>query len=476
MTFIQFLSILRARYRIALAVLILTIGLTVGVSLLLPKQYTAYASVVVDFKPDPVSTMMYAGMPSPGYTATQVDIMQSDRVAQRVVRDLKLADNPEVRQQWLEATQGRGDIVVWLAETFQKKMDVKPSRESNVITVSYKAPDPQFAAGLANAFVRAYLKTTLELRVDPAKQYSSFFDTRSKDAREALERAQTKLSEFQMNKGIVVTDERLDVENSRLSELSSQLVLIQALASESGSRQSQAKGASADRMQEVLGNPVVGSLKADISRAEAKLQEMGARLGDNNPQVVEAKANIAGLRSRMDAEIARVVGGVGVSDTINRQREADVRASLDAQRAKVLQLKAIRDEGAVLTRDVESAQLVYQTVVTRFNQSTLESQTTQSNINVLTEATPPIEPSFPRLLLMTLAATVVGSLLAVGVALVLEMIDRRVRSADDVLVSLGLPVIGFLPRPNSKKLVGRLRPTLMQQRMVGRLAAPGKGV
>lgn len=474
MNIAQFISILRARWWVALLVFVLTVGTALGVSLLLPKQYTAVASIVVDFKPDPVSAMMYAGMASPAMIATQVDVIRSERVARRVVRNLRLNENPQVRQQWLESTEGEGDIESWLVDLLQKQMDVQPSRESSVITVSYKAPDPQFAAALANAFVQAYLQTTLELRVDPAKQYSTFFDNRAKEAREALEKAQTKLSAFQKDKGIIATDERLDVENARLNELSSQAVMLQALASEAGSRQMAARGASADKMQEVLGNPLVSGLTADLLRAEARLQELSARLGDNHPQVVEAKANIASLRAKVDSETRRVTGGVSVSNTIARQREADVRAALEAQRAKVLRLKAVRDEGAVLQRDVESAQRAFEMVVQRLSQSTLESQTTQSNINLLTSATPPLDPSSPRILLNTALAIVLGALLAVGLALLLEVMDRRIRGVADVSQALGLPVIGVMPTPDARRLVGWKKPSLAQQRVVGRLAAPAK--
>ncbi len=474
MTFGQFLAILRARFWSALLVFAVTVGTTVGVSLLLPKKYTATATVVMDLKPDPVTAAMYGGMASPAMMATQVDVLQSDRVAQRVVRNLKLTENPQVRAQWMEDAEGKGSIEQWLGQTFQKSMDVKPSRESSVIAVSYKAADPNFAAALANAFVQAYLDTTLELRVDPAKQYSSFFDTRAKEARETLEHAQSKLSAFQKEKSIIATDERLDVENSRLNELSSQLVALQALASESGSRQVQALGASADKLQEVLNNPLVAGLKADLSRAEARLQELESRFGDAHPQVQEAKANIAAVRSKVEAETRRVTGGVGVTNTINRQRETEVRASLEAQRSKVLRLKAVRDEGAVLVRDVESAQRAYDTVVARFNQSALESQNTQSNANVLTPASPPLEPSSPKVLLNIALSIFVGTLLAVGTALLRELMDRRVRSPQDVADAMGIAVIGVLPKAAGRRLIGPNRPTLTQRRMVARLSAPSK--
>jgi chain length determinant protein EpsF len=470
MNFSQFLAILKARWLVALSVLVLAVVSALGVSLLVPKQYTASASVVVDMKPDPIAAMMYQGMMTPAYMQTQVDVMESDRVAQRVVKNLRLAENPKVRAQWQESTGGRGSIEAWLSETFKQSMNVKPSRESNVINVSYRSPDPRFAAALANAFVQAYLDTTLELRVDPAKQYSSFFDVRAKALRDNLEKAQTRLSDFQRDKGIIATDERYDVENFRLNELSSQLVAVQAASAEAQSRQANA----GSNMQEVLNNPMVASLKLDLSRAEARLKELSQRLGDNNPQVVEAKANISELRARMDSEIQRVVGGTGITSSVNKQREAQIRAEMEAQRQKVLKMKQLRDEGSVLVRDVENAQRAYDAVLQRFNQTSLESETTQSNVYALTQATPPTEPSSPKVVLNTLLGFVVGTLLGLGAALALEMMDRRVRVGEDVLASLGLPLLGTLPKPTAKRATGNRLP-MMQQRLLTSSAGHTRG-
>jgi polysaccharide biosynthesis transport protein len=470
MTFGQFLAALRARWLAALAALVLIVGATAVASLVWPKRYSASASVVIDIKPDPVTVLLYPGLGSPQYMATQVDIINSDRVSLRVVRNLKLAENPQVRQQWLDATSGQGSIESWLADSFQRGMEAKPSRESNVITVTYKAPDPRFAAALANAFVQAYMDTTLDMRVNPAKEYSSFFDTRLKEARDALEQAQAKLSSYQRDKSIIATDERLDVENARLSELSSQVVVLQALSAESGSRQVQAQGAASDRVQELLANPLIAGMKAELNRSEVALEQLGSRLGDRHPQVIEARVNVAELRAKLDAESRRVLGGVAVSNNINKSRESQVRAELELQRAKVLRMKAVRDEGQVLARDVENAQRAYDAVQSRLTQTSLESQTRQSNVFRLSEATVPLEPSSPRVGLNLLLAVFVGAMVAVALALGLEFMDRRVRDPQDLGSALGLAVIAVLPDGNKKPGAARRRSLLAQQRVVGRLA------
>lgn len=480
MSFTQFLSILRARWWVAAIMLALTVGAAVAVSVIFPKQYTAVSSLVVDStRPDPVTGAVNSSFAylSAAYMATQVDILTSDRVAHRVVRNLKLAESPEWREEWTGATKGEGRIEPWIAQQLQLKLEVTPSRESSVINVGFKARDPDFAAAVANGFVQAYLDTTLDLRVDPARQHTSFFDSRAKELRANLERAQARLSAYQREKGIIIaTDGQLDIETSRLNELSSQLTALQAVAAESSSRSALAQGGSADRLQEVLNNPNLGILRSDLTRAEARLQELNSRLGDNHPQVIEAKANISALRGRLDAETRRVTGSVGVTNTINRQREAELRAALDAQRAKVMRMRAARDEGAVLVRDIESAQRAYEAVLTRLSQTSLESQTTQSNVYVLTAATPPLLPSSPKVVRNIALSIVVGLLLGVGAVFVLELADRRVRTVEGVAELLDLPVIGVLPRPGHKgQFAGRRTPLVLSARMSARLPAPSKG-
>jgi chain length determinant protein EpsF len=472
MTINQFFAILRARW-IALSV---TLGVIVALAAMiassLPTRYTATSAIVVDVRPDPVAGGV--GALSSSFMATQVDIIESERVASRVVSMLKLAENQELREQWQTSTGGRGSFESWLGNLLQKYLEVLPSKQSNVLSVSYTAEDAAFAAALTNAFVQAYLDTSLELRVTPARQFSGFFDARAKQFRDALEKAQVKLSDFQKEKGLIATAERIDIEDARLSELSSQLVALQAISAESLSRQAQAR-ISGDQMGEVLGNSLISGLKADAARQEARLQELNARLGEAHPQVQELKASIAETRARIETEIRRVTGGVGISSSINLSREAQVRASLDAQRNKVLRLKETRDEASVLMRDVDSAQRAYDTVLARLTQSSLESEATMTNLSVLSPAVEPPFPSFPRVRLIIGAAIVMGLLLGVCVALVREWLDRRVRTLDDVALFEGAPLLLTMPGTAKTGLFRKQPVSLMRQRVLGQLThAPAK--
>ena len=181
MTLQQFLLILRARAGVALLTLLVTIAAATAISLVMQKQYTASTAIVIDVKsPDPIAGLVLPGLISPGYMATQVDIITSDRVAQRVVNILKMDKNDTIREKWLEATEGKGDIVAWIASALQKKLDVKPSRESNVINIAFTGSDPTFAAAAADAFAHAYIDINLELKVEPARQNAVWFESQTK--------------------------------------------------------------------------------------------------------------------------------------------------------------------------------------------------------------------------------------------------------------------------------------------------------
>lgn len=454
MTFEQLFSILKARWIVALGVFLLVVGAVTGKTLLKAKEYTAEGSVIVDIKsPDPIAGMVLAGAASPSFLMTQIDVMTSQRVALRVVSDLKLNEVPALRDNWMASTKGVGDFRGWLADMFRHSLQVHPSRGSNVINVAFTGADPEFAAAITNAFIKAYLDTNLQLRTEPAKQYSRFFNNNGKQLREDFESAQAKLSKFQQEQGLVVTDERLDVEMARLNELSTQQVQMQTAVADSGSRQA-AVNAQGDKTQDVMMNTLVVSLKNTLTQQENQLQQLSTKLGGEHPQVKELENSIADLRQKLDTEVKRVSSSFGISNAVNVSRENQVRAALEAQRSKVLRMKAVRDQAAMLQRDADNAQRIYENMVLRQNTTSLESQAFLDNVAALELATAPSVPSGPRILNNIGLGALGGAVLALMAALLLERRDRRLRTFGEIEPLTSLPAIGRIPSFKKKKAPG----------------------
>lgn len=446
MSFGQFLRILRARVGLMAAVVLVVMLAAAIVGVTMPKKYTAQTALVIDVNSaDPVAGSAFPSQLLAGYIATQVDIIGSERVALRVVELAGLEALPGFQEQWMEATDGQGELKKWIAAALLSRLDVKPSRESNVIRVSYTASNPEFAASIANHFAQAYMETALALKVEPARQYAGWFNERTKGLRDQLEAAQKRLSDYQQEHRIVVTDGRLDVETARLAELSTQLVAVQGQRAESRSRQSEADAGEA--LAEVTQNPLIANLKGELARREAERDQLRGRLGPNHPEIARHTAAIGALREKIASETRRIASSLGTSNRINQAREAEIAAAVEAQKARVLQLKEHRDRIAVFQRDVESAQRAYDQVTQRLATTHLESQSQQTNVAVLTAASVPLWPSGPRLILKLALAFVVGVVLAIGSALLIELIDQRVRGEDDLVILDGVPLLGTVPAP-----------------------------
>ena len=441
----QFLLILRAHYKIILLALVVTATAALAVSLLKPKTYKATTSLVLNYKgTDPVTGTAMPSYLLPGYISTQVDIVNSISVALKVVDALKLAAGPEVEKSFQDATKGEGNVRDWVATGLLGKLEVAPSRESSVLNITILDYDPQQAAKLANAFGDAYQQMSVQLKVEPSKKTSVYFNEQIKVLRDNFETAQKKLSKYQQDNGIVNADKSLDVESMRLNELSSQLVIAQGLSMEAASRQRQAQGSAAGESPDVAGNVLIQNLKMGLGNAESKFSDLSQRLAPNHPQYQSAKAEVDQLRSDLNGQIKAASNAIGTNALILQQRTGATSAALAQQKIKVLELNRTRDELAVLGKEVDSAQRAYDTVAQRLMLTNLEGQANQSDIAVLTPALAPMQPFGPKILLNTLLGLVVGTLIGVGAAVLIELLNRRVRSVDDLAESVGFPVLGII--------------------------------
>lgn len=372
-----FLLILRSRFFLILFTLAVTIVTAAVITILMPKRYTATASMVLNFNDvSPFEQAIVPAQLSSSYVATQLDVIRSQNVASKVVDYLHMENDPTLREAFKASGWDKRLMRQWLVSNLMLNLQVDPSPNSRMVDISYPSTDTdkpaEKAADIANAFARAYIATNLELSLGPARRNAEWFNEQVKVMRQRLNEAQAKLTNYQQEKGIIALDERLDTETSRLNELSQAYVTAQAESFDVKSRQ----------------------------------------LGQNHPEYTRAIAN-----------------------------ERSVLGSLNAQKARVLELKKERDEVSSLARDVENEQTNYDAMLKSFSQVSLQSQFNQTNIAILNPAVPPLKPDSPNVVLNMAAAVFLGLALGIVLAVVLELTKRRVRSTEDVSELLDLKVL-----------------------------------
>jgi chain length determinant protein EpsF len=447
----QYLLALKARKKAFVTVLAVTVFTAVIVALALPKRYDATATVLIDAREE--QTMAPRGM-SPreraGYIFTQMDLIQSGKVASRVVRELKLANQPGVREDWERDTGGVGTVEEWVAANLLEKLKVD-SGASNIITIKYSSNDAKKSAAVANAFAKAYLAVALELRTEPSKEAGQWFDEQLKGLRADLTSAQQKLTAYQKAKGVVGPEERMDVEFTRLSEISGELNRQRAAAMDAQTRYKQAQdmiagGTSLEAFPEVLGNGYIITIKQALQAAEQRQHEQSEVLGQNHPTYQRTAAEVQSLKERLKAESSKVVAGLGNAVQQSQKRVKELENAMAEQQDHIMQMRQARVDMAVLSRDLENAQRAYDGALQRAIAVKVDSRVRQTNLAMLTPALEPIKAAFPKVGLISALSVIIGLMLAAGVVYVLEYKDRRVRSRSDLESRLAVPSLGMLSR------------------------------
>jgi chain length determinant protein EpsF len=421
----------------------------------------ATATVLVDWRDEQtLSPIRITAAERTTYMQTQVDLIKSNRVATQVARELKLAQQPELREAWEKDTGGAGSIDEWVGAMLLEKLEVETTI-SNLLLVSFASDDARRSAAVANGFVKTYLEMVLQLRTEPTREAAAWFDEQLKTLRAQMSQSQAKLNAYQKAKGILVEDARVDVESARLTELSTQLLAARNASYEAIARHKNAtelleSGAALDALPDVLANAHLNALKLDLGRVEARLEQEGAVLGPKHPQYLRTTAEVQGLRDKVRAEAKKLVAGLGNAVQQTRKREQELQAAIEAQNQRLYNIKDFRVEMAAMTRDIEAAQRSYDAVLTRYLTSKVDATAKQTNVLMLAPASEPLKPAHPKVGLIAALSVVLGTLLAAGIVYVLETLDRRVRSRSDLEARLAVPSLGRLSK--WQPIGGRLLP------------------
>lgn len=185
MRFDLLFGILRSRFWLVASIVAITTLMAITGSLLMSKRYSAATTVYVDAN----TVDQVSGMAAPtretirNMLASQTELIQSSQVVDRVIKDLKLAQDEDVQTDWQKATKGRGNINDWLATVLLKSIKVTSSTDGTTIAIGAEWSSAERAAEIANGFANAYKAAALELRTKPAQEYAEHFASQVKSTR-----------------------------------------------------------------------------------------------------------------------------------------------------------------------------------------------------------------------------------------------------------------------------------------------------
>ena len=461
-------EILKRRWWVLVLVPGVALATTAYLSSRMTPIYEATSVLIVDYRRpvqgDASGEVVPAGL-QPNYLNTLVGVILSRPVAIEVVERLGLASSPDWQDAYAQlqasSTGNHGDgtnksFLDWAVGILLDNVWAADGKRNTFLAVTYQSGDPVFSAKAANAFADAFQQITRDFEVKPALESVQSSDSIVEELREKLEAAQRRLSEYQRETGIVATDERLDIEMARLSELAQSRLDAEAAARaaesylqsieslESGSQ-------SLSDAPEVLQNDRVRSLQVELGEKQRELTDLSTQLGPNHPNYRKAAAQVGSLKRELNAAVTSAVAGLRIAAAQAKGLADASREAEDAQREAILEFKSARDGMQALLGEVENANSNYERALELYSQYSIYADLNQTNVAILNEARPPATPSNPNWEMNLALALLTGILLGPAVLFLWELLDGGVRSREQIEQSGELVVIGELPNASHSK-------------------------
>ena len=435
MSIIQFLRILMARRWIILGCLVGVTLIALAVGSRLPERYPASARVMLDvIKPDPVTGSIIASQFVRGYTRTQTELIKDYRVAGEVVDRLKIAERPEAKEMFAKQKDFTGDIRRFMAQKIIDRTEAGMISGSNILEIQYEAANPDVAKTTVGAIRDAYIDASLRFRTDSAGRTADWFRQQAEKAQAELVKAETAKSNFERANGLVMGAGGGDAETSKLQGL--QQALLAARTS---------TGAQEIRMVQTEGNSgLVESVRAQLAATEDALQQASAKLGTAHPTYLALQQRRSSLQAQLSREIAasRALGG-NVANAARRS-VSQIEAEYNAQKAKVLGMKDKLDQLGALQREVDLRRSQYERAAARTADLKLQADVDETGLVPLGASTGSASPSFPNMPLIGALAALGGLTLGLVIAIVIELLGRRVRGSEDMIAAAKVPVLAII--------------------------------
>jgi capsular exopolysaccharide synthesis family protein len=392
------------------------------------------------------------------FMSTQLHLVKSDAVLRPIATRYKLP--LEQKDAWFAPARQDEQTARNEAPAELKNLKVTHPPQTFLIYIQYRSEDPKLAADVANAIAQSYIDHVFRIRHESSQNLSQFMERQLDELRTKMESSNAALVAFERELNMIDPEERTSIISARLLQLNTEYTTAQA-----------------DRVRReaafrALGN---GSLDAASVSSQAeqvrKLQQrrnealesfakVRQHYGPNHPSYAVAKAELDQIEQLVASTNATVQRQIRLEFSEAQQRENILSAELQRTKAEFDRLNANSFQYKTLKRDAEADRKLYEELVAKTKQATINSGFPSSAIRIADRARPAYAPVSPNIRLNVLLSGLFGFLLAVGVAILADTLDLSVRDPALVSMAVGSEVLGALPRVRNP---ARLIPAMIEE-------------
>jgi succinoglycan biosynthesis transport protein ExoP len=423
---------------------------------------------------------------------TQLKILTSRSLAERVARKMNLSARPEFQAlgksktnpiqavknffsfRWLieliapqkktesEDTQPRvrRDPDTLLASVILGGVSVSPVRDTRVVELSYTSPQPVLAADIVNTLAEEFISYSIEIRYEATQEASEFLNEQIAQLREELAAKENELQRYGQEKELYFLSDRESTVLSKFSDLNTAFTQgqIERINAESAYRE--LKSLNVDSLPQFVNNALIQNLKTQFSNIKNEYEEKSKIFKPNYPEMIKLKAKLDSMRYELKSEIEKAVGAAETEYRSTLKKEWSLKNLLDSQRNDVARMNSNAILYNSLKIEVENKRMLLNSLVAKQNETLVSARLgglRTSDIKILDKALVPMAPFSPNTKRNILLALFFGLFMGVGLAFLLEYLDNSVKGPEDVERLVGLPSLGVIPYLSPDGMGGRKR-------------------
>ena len=386
------------------------------------------------------------------FLATQIKLIQSDSVLRPVAHRFHL----------VSSNQDAGTLPSQAEDAPVTLKNLKITRPPNtyLLLINYRSADPKLAADVANAIARSYVEHTYNIRYRSSVDLSSFMEKQLEELKAKMERSGSALAQFERELNVINPEEKTNILSARLLQLNTEYTNAQAERVKKETAFNSVKRGTIEAAEVSTQGEPVRKLTEKLEDARQKLSEVQTHYGQRHPEYRKAAAQVAeieGALARMRQSTAQRVE-IEYHDAVNREQMlgkavAEIKGEFDRLNARSFEYQALK-------REAEADKKLYEELVQKIKEAGINASFQNSAIRLADPARPGLKPVFPNVRLNTLLAFIFSTLLAVGAAVLSDVLDNTVKDPEQAVRALNAEVISSLPVvkfPKTRLALGNVR-------------------
>jgi polysaccharide biosynthesis transport protein len=416
-------------------------------TLLIERQAPQMLDIHTFLAPEPVGPDEY------DYYQTQFEILKSPSLAAKVIREERLekqtwfagADRKAPRSNFQNLGENARGPGPRLIDAYLRSLEIEPVPRTRLVKVSFSTPDPDLSARVANAHAEAYINQGVELHLQATKAAQSYLDDKLSELRERVKKSEAALNSYGRDEGIISLNDKENIVVERLADLNKRVTEAEADRIGLEAQASLIHNRDYNSLPAVINSTLIQTLKSQLARDEEEYASLSSQFTSHYSRMAELEAQLDETRRRLKDEIQKVVEGIQSAYLAAQAKEGELRAKMEEQKTAAFGLKDAAVKYAILKREVNTNQQLYDSVLQRIKEIGVATEGQISNVSVIDQAVPPLRPSKPNKRFDLGLSGLAGLMGGLGLAFIFEYFDSTLKTPKEVERYLRLANLAVIP-------------------------------